>query len=127
MALQPFILHAHASSPNPIKVAVALEYLKLPYEVKIWEFGDDPEHGVKGTSMARLTPNGRVPVLQDPNTGVTVWESGAIINYLKRQYDQGNVLGPKDDSLQSRADVEIWEHLLVTTIAPLTGQFTWFT
>ena len=29
--------------------------------------------------------NGRVPAIEDPNTGVVIWESGAIVEYLVDQ------------------------------------------
>ena len=45
--LQPLTLHAHVTSLNPNKVAIALEALGIPYNVKLWEFGDAP-NGVKG-------------------------------------------------------------------------------
>ena len=124
--MKPLLLHGHATSPNPLKVAIVLQYLRVPYEVKIWEFGDDPRRGVKGEDFAQISPNGRVPAVQDPNTGVLVWESGAIINYLKRQYDRDGILGPKDPSPQALAELEQWEYLLLTTLGPMTGQLVWF-
>jgi glutathione S-transferase len=53
-AKEPLILHAHATGPNPLKVAICLELLSLPYKVKMWEFGDDPKTGVKGTSFLKI-------------------------------------------------------------------------
>lgn len=35
-----------------------------------------------------LNPNGRVPAIEDPNTGITLGESGAIIQYLVETYDK---------------------------------------
>ena len=125
--MEKLMLHGHATSPNPLKIAIALQYLGIPYEVKIWEFGDDPRRGVKGEDFANISPNGRVPVLQDLNTGVLVWESGAIMNYLKREYDKDGVLGPKNPKPQDEADLEQWEYLLLTTLGPMTGQLVWFT
>jgi len=40
--LQALTLHAHSTGPNPYKVAIALEALGIPYNVKLWEFGDAP-------------------------------------------------------------------------------------
>ncbi|KAJ5247140.1 hypothetical protein N7468_002123 [Penicillium chermesinum] len=103
--VKPLILHAHATGPNPIKVAIALESLKVPYIVKQWDFSDNPETGVKGSAFLKINENGRVPALEDPNTGVVSWESGAS---------------------QDLVDFEKWEYFLLTTLGPMTGQTNWF-
>lgn len=100
-----------STAPNPVKVAITLEVLGLPYAVKLWQFGDSPDV-VKGPALMKITPNGRVPVLEDPNTNVTAWESGAIIiNYLLRTYDKQNMLGPKEASQQAHVDFGKWDVL----------------
>lgn len=75
--IKPLTLHAHGTGPNPYKIACALELLNVPYEVKLWQFGDAP-NGVKGPNFLKINENGRVPALEDPNTGVVSWESGAV-------------------------------------------------
>ena len=124
--MQPLTLHAHATGPNPIKIALALEALHLPYTIQQWQFGDDPNNGVKGAAFLRINENGRVPALQDPNTGVVSWESGAIMNYVRRVYDKQNVLGPVGDKEQDKVDFEKWEYFLLSTLGPMTGQTNWF-
>ncbi|KAK2001499.1 hypothetical protein LX36DRAFT_735113 [Colletotrichum falcatum] len=37
-------------------------------------------------------PNGRLRSIQDPNTDLTLWESGAIIEYLTEKYDKTHKL-----------------------------------
>jgi glutathione S-transferase len=127
-SLKPLILHAHSTGPNPYKVAIALEILSLPYTVKLWDFGDAP-NGVKSSTFTKINPNGRVPALEDPNTGVTSWESGACLNYLVRTYDAApkgkNVLGPKDTE-ESRVEHDQWVFFLVSTLGPMMGQVNWF-
>ncbi|KAJ4991885.1 glutathione s-transferase [Stagonosporopsis vannaccii] len=130
--VEPLVLHAHATGPNPIKIAIVLEYLSLPYNVKMWEFGVDAEKGVKGAAFLKINENGRVPALEDPNTGVISWESGACVNYLRRQYDNnGTKLGPNsssggEPSAQDIVDFEKWEYFLLTTLGPMTGQTNWY-
>lgn len=49
---------------------------------------DWPISDVKKPEFLALNPNGRLPCIEDPNTGVKLWESGAIIEYLIEKYDQ---------------------------------------
>ncbi|KAF2767427.1 glutathione S-transferase [Teratosphaeria nubilosa] len=125
--LKPLILHAHSTGPNPYKVAITLSLLNLPYTIKLWQFGSAP-NGVKGPQFLSMNPNGRVPALEDPNTGVTAWESGACVNYLLRVYDrESNKLGPKEsEGEQGRVDFEKWIFFLVSTLGPMMGQVNWF-
>ena len=123
--LKPLVLHAHSSGPNPYKVAIVLEALGVPYQVKVWQFGDGP-NGVKGPQYLQINENGRVPAVEDPNTGVTSWESLAVINYLLRVYDGENRLGPKGSSEQARVDYDKWTSLLLSTLGPMQGQVNWF-
>lgn len=124
--LKPLLLHAHPKGPNPIKVAILLEYLDLPYDIKVWNGSDDANKGVKGAKFFHINPNGRVPALEDPNTGVLAWESGAILNYLRREYDTLGKFGPRGSSKQDLVDLEKWEYLIVTTLGPMSGQVNWF-
>ncbi|RAH60864.1 glutathione S-transferase [Aspergillus piperis CBS 112811] len=123
---KPLLLHAHATGPNPIKIAIALESLKVPYDVQQWEFGDDPKKGVKGEAYLKINENGRLPSLQDPNTGVVAWESGACMNYIRRVYDREGKLGPAGKEEQDVVDLEKWEYFLLTNLAPMLGQVNWF-
>ncbi|TEA10712.1 Glutathione S-transferase-like protein tpcF [Colletotrichum sidae] len=124
--LKPLLLHAHATGPNPYKVAILLEHLRIPYDVKLWTFAAD-SHGVKGPDFLAINPNGRVPALQDPNTNVTSWESLACLNYLLRNYDHDNKFGPRPEAGErGRVEVEQWVSFLVSTVGPMIGQCNWF-
>ncbi|KAH8707559.1 glutathione S-transferase [Phaeosphaeriaceae sp. PMI808] len=63
--------------PNPPKVAIVLSELALPHEVT-----PIPLSKVKEPSYLAINPNGRIPAIHDPNTNLTLWESGAIVEYL---------------------------------------------
>lgn len=62
-------LHGHAMGANPWKVAIILEELGISYKHKLWAFPD-----LKKEPFESLNPNGRVPALEDPNTGVNIFE-----------------------------------------------------
>ena len=125
-ALQTLTLHAHATGPNPCKVAILLEALGLPYKVKLWTFAADT-HGVKGPEFLKINTNGRVPALQDPNTGVTSWESMACMNYLLRVYDHENQFGAKPETGQKGSvEIEQWVSFFISTMGPMIGQCNCF-
>lgn len=121
---QDVILHAHSTGPNPYKVAILLEELGLKYKVKVWQFGDG-ESGVKGPIYTKINENGRVPAIEDPNTGVVAWESLACTNYLLRHYDQSNKFGP-GSSPQEIIDFDKWSAFLLSTLGPMQGQLNWY-
>lgn len=51
------------------KVIIILEELGLPYNHTKVEFSD-----VKNPDYLKVNPNGRLPAIKDPNTGVVLWE-----------------------------------------------------
>lgn len=117
---KPLVLHAHSTGPNPYKAAIVLEALGLPYEVKLWQFGDGP-NGVKGSKFLSINENGRVPAVEDPNTGVVSWESLAVVNYLLRVYDKESKLGPGEKE-QDKVDFDKWTAFLVSTLVCILSQ-----
>lgn len=80
-SIKPIVLYG-AAGPNPIKVRMLIEELGIPYELKAINFAD-----VKKPEFTAVNPNGRMPAIHDPNTNLTLWESGAIIEYLIEKYD----------------------------------------
>jgi hypothetical protein len=67
---KPIILYGHGSSPNPVKIGIFLEELGIPFEVKNVDFATE----LKAEPYISLNPNGRVPAIEDPNTGVYLFE-----------------------------------------------------
>jgi len=117
---KPITLYSHASGPNPWKVAIILEELGLEYETKFLEF----PHGVKGKEYTAKNPNGRVPCIEDPNTGITLWESGAIIEYLIDNYDKSGKL--TYSSFPEKYHLKQWLFFQVSGQGPYFGQAAWF-
>jgi glutathione S-transferase len=82
-SLKPITLWGHTIGPNPLKVRMILEELGLPYDYKVMELDE-----LKKEPYLKINPNGRLPAIEDPNTGLTLWESGPIVEYLVEQYDK---------------------------------------
>jgi glutathione S-transferase len=97
-----------------------LAELKLPYEIRLLEF---PE--MKQPAYERINPNGRVPAIGDPNTGITLWESGAIIEYLVSKYDEKREISFPPDTPETYHATQ-WLHFQTSGQGPYFGQAVWF-
>ncbi|RYP13852.1 hypothetical protein DL767_010541 [Monosporascus sp. MG133] len=118
--MKPIILYSHRHGPNPWKVALVLEELNVPYKSEFLEF-----KAVKEEPFTLLNPNGRVPAIEDPNTGVTLWESGAILEYLIEQYDKDHKISYAE--APETYLTKQWLFFQVSGQGPYYGQATWFT
>ena len=69
-----------SATPNGWKASIALEEMKLDYEVKKISLSNLDQ---KQDWYLKLNPNGRIPTIVDrDNDDFTVFESGAILIYL---------------------------------------------
>ncbi|KAF2489866.1 glutathione S-transferase [Lophium mytilinum] len=84
---KPITLYSFAPGPNPWIVAIILEEYDTPYETIFMSRED-----IHQESYELKNPNRKVPTIEDPNTGITLFESGAIIQYLIDTYDKTNKL-----------------------------------
>jgi glutathione S-transferase len=82
----------HAPNSRAGRILWLLEELKLPYELNRMEF--HPK-ALKSDEHRARHPLGRVPVLEDGD--VTLYESGAIVEYLIARHSDGT-LRPTVDS-----------------------------
>ncbi|KAF2497520.1 glutathione S-transferase [Lophium mytilinum] len=102
--IKPIRVWLTPAGPNPYKVIIVLEELRVPYETKSFTY---PE--VKKKPFTDINPNGRVPAIEDPNTNLTLWESGAIVQYLVEQHHCNQ-----------------WLMFQMSGQGPYFGQATWF-
>ena len=109
-----------AGGPNPPKVAIVLEELGVPYEVVPISFSD-----VKKPEYLAINPNGRIPSIYDSNTDLTLWESGAILEYLIERYDADHKLSFRPGTPESY-HAKQWLYFQVSGQGPYYGQATWF-
>ncbi|OTA60392.1 glutathione S-transferase [Hypoxylon sp. EC38] len=118
--VKPIRLWMAPPGPNPWKVVLILEELRIPYEIESIRF----EH-IKRKPFIGLNPNGRVPAIEDPNTDLVLWESGAIINYLVEQYDKSQLISYS--TLKEKNHCNQWLHFQMSGQGPYFGQAGWFT
>ncbi|KAI2622460.1 glutathione S-transferase [Hypoxylon sp. NC1633] len=118
-SLKPIVVWGHNMGPNPLKIHIILEELEIPFEFKIVDWDD-----MKKEPYVSVNPNGRVPAIEDPNTGITLWESGAIIEYLIDQYDKDHKLSY--GTLPEKYLVNQWIAFQISGQGPYYGQAVWF-
>lgn len=73
----------------------------------------------------RWTSTGRLPAIYDPNTDLTLWESGAIIQYLVDRYDQEHKLSFPSGSNEAWSASQ-WLFFQVSGQGPYFGQVIYF-
>ena len=104
----------YAPTPNGKKITLMLEALNVPYQVI-------PINIRKGDqflpSFLAISPNNRIPALIDHETGVEIFESGAILTYLAEKHGQFlPAAGPE------RYVVLQWLHWQIGGLGPMAGQ-----
>jgi GST-like protein len=84
----PLVLH-YAPTPNGWKVSILLEELvsagllaRDDFEVVLVDLARGEQFA---PSFLRVSPNGRMPALEDREQGITVFESAAIMQYLSER------------------------------------------
>ena len=105
-------------TPNGWKVSIMLEELGLPYEVKYVNIGKGEQFE---PAFLKISPNNRMPAMVDPegpgSQPISVFESGAILQYLGRKSGQ---FYPQDE--RTRVAVEEWLFWQVGGLGPMAGQ-----
>lgn len=105
-------------TPNGYKIAIALEEMALDYEIKWVDITAGDQHKPDFLSIG---PNGKIPAIEDHDTGIRMMESGAILQYLAEK--TGKFAG---DSLAERATVAQWLHWQMGGLGPMMGQANHF-
>ena len=76
-------------TPNGWKITIMLEELGVPYEVKSVNIGQGEQFEPE---FLEISPNNRMPAIVDPDgpggKPISIFESGAILQYLGRKYRQ---------------------------------------
>src|SRR5215213_3470434 len=102
-------------APNPMKVALCLEEMGLPYELKPVDTRKGEQHQ---PDFLAINPNGKVPVIIDQDTGARVFDSNAILLYLAER--TGQFL--PDNTPVARGELLSWLMFIATGVGPFSGQ-----
>ena len=106
-------------TPNGHKIAIALEELGLPYEVRLINIGKGEQFA---PDFLAIAPNNRIPAIVDHDEGdVAVFESGAILVYLASK--SGRFL-PADTA--ARFETLQWLMWQMGGVGPMFGQLGFF-
>ncbi|WP_022698105.1 glutathione S-transferase N-terminal domain-containing protein [Euryhalocaulis caribicus] len=105
-------------TPNGWKVSIFLEETATPYTLKPVNIGKGEQFE---PDFLKISPNNRMPAIIDPDgpdgKPVSVFESGAILQYLGRKTGQ---FYPADE--RARVEVEQWLFWQMGGLGPMAGQ-----
>jgi glutathione S-transferase len=100
-----------APNTRAVRIVWLFEELGLPYELERYKLGDP---AMRSAEYRKVHPMGRVPALQDGD--VTIFESGAIVEYVLARYGNGRLM-PKISSPDFPAYLQ-WLHYAEGMIMP---------
>ena len=66
-------------TPNGRKISIALEEMRLAYQVRPVDIGKDEQFRPE---FLAISPGNKIPAIVDRDTGLSVFESGAILMYF---------------------------------------------
>ena len=105
-------------TPNGWKITIALEEMGLPYEVHYVNIGAGDQFNPE---FLKIAPNNRMPAIVDPDgpdgAPISVFESGAILQYLARKTGQFGGATERE-----RVAVEQWLMWQMGGLGPMAGQ-----
>jgi len=101
----------HSPGSRSVRVIWLFEELDLPYELEQFKLGA-PE--MRSPEYLKVHPMGRVPALEDGDQ--TIFESGAIVQYVLAKYGDG-ALVPETDSPEF-GDYLQWLHYAEGMLMP---------
>lgn len=103
-------------TPNPMKVALLLEELGVPYEVVPVDTYRGAQHEA---AFRAVNPNGKAPAIIDDD-GTRVFDSSAILLYLAEKH--GALTGAPED----RGELLSWLFWIASGLGPFSGQWVHF-
>jgi GST-like protein len=106
------------STPNGRKISIALEEMGLAYAVHPVNINKDEQFA---PDFLEISPNSKIPVIVDRDTGDSVFESGAILMYLG---DKTGMFYSADHKI--RLSIHQWLMWQISTVGPMLGRAHYF-
>jgi GST-like protein len=105
-------------TPNGWKISIALEEMGLPYNTHFVNIGAGDQFKPE---FLKIAPNNRMPAIVDPDgpdgEPISIFESGAILQYLARK--TGQFYGKTE---RDRVAVDQWLMWQMGGLGPMAGQ-----
>ena len=108
----------HSPLSRSVRVLWLLEELGLSFELQT-----APLEPPAPKPFAQKTPSGKVPTIEDD--GITMFESGAILEYILEKYGNGRLAPPVGSPL--RGPFLQWVHFADATAFTGLGNIAWHT
>ena len=105
-------------TPNGHKISIMLEECGLDYNTIPVRIGDGDQFAPE---FLKIAPNNRMPAIVDRDTGVSVFEGGAILIYLA---EKAGMLLP--ESQAEKFDTLQWLFWQAGGLGPMAGQLSHF-
>jgi GST-like protein len=106
------------TTPNGRKVSIMLEELALPYNVHSIDISKNDQFTPE---FIAINPNSKIPAIIDHETGITMFESGAILLYLAEK--TGKFL---PTATAEKYEVIQWLMFQMASVGPMFGQLNHF-
>ena len=110
------------ATQNGWKLPILFEEMGVPYD---WALVDFERGEQRSDRFLAINPNGRIPALIDRARGVTVAESGAILEYAATRFSSP-LLPSADDDLPLHLQIKQWLYWQVSGLGPAMGQAMYF-
>lgn len=105
-------------TPNGVKISIMLEECGLPYSVIPVDIGAGDQFA---PDFLAISPNNRMPAIVDHDTGISVFEGGAILIFLAEK--AGRLLPTEPGQ---RIEVLQWLFWQAAGLGPMAGQLSHF-
>jgi GSH-dependent disulfide-bond oxidoreductase len=105
-------------TPNGRKISIALEEMRLLYRVFPIDIGKNQQFQPE---FLAISPNNKIPAIVDSDTGLSIFESGAILMYLGDKTGQFYATAP-----EKRIRIHEWLMWQMSAVGPFLGRAHYF-